>query len=482
MNAPLRRVAISVLVLFTLLIVNVNYIQVWRSADLRADPGNTRVLSEEYDRQRGSIVVAGNEIAVSTRTDDALTYLRQYPQGELYAAVTGYYSLLYSSSGLERTENDVLTGSDPRLFGRRLADLFTGRDLTGGNVVLTLDPAAQQAGMEGLDGVTGAVVALEPSTGKVLALGSTPSYDPTLLSSHDPDAIRAYADELGAQDPDPRLNQATSEIYPPGSIFKVIVSAAALEDGYTPQTTVPAPDVLTLPGTETPLRNFGNSSCNGGADQSLIDALTISCNTAFAQLGIDLGEEKVRDMAEAFGMTDETTELPLEVTGSTMGEIESDAALGQASIGQRNVRMTPVQAALIAATVANGGTQMKPYLVDQIQAPDLTVEDQTEPEESGSPISAETADELTDMMVSVVENGSGRRAQIDGVEVAGKTGTAQTGNDTPDHNWFIGFAPADDPQIAVAVFVANGGGTGGDVSAPIAQRVMSAYLQAQGSD
>uniref|UniRef100_UPI0022A7E7EA penicillin-binding transpeptidase domain-containing protein n=1 Tax=Goekera deserti TaxID=2497753 RepID=UPI0022A7E7EA len=267
-----------------------------------------------------------------------------------------------------------------------------------------------------------------------------------------------------------------------GSIFKVIVSAAALEDGYTPQTTVPAPDVLTLPGTETPLRNFGNSSCNGGADQSLIDALTISCNTAFAQLGIDLGEEKVRDMAEAFGMTDETTELPLEVTGSTMGEIESDAALGQASIGQRNVRMTPVQAALIAATVANGGTQMKPYLVDQIQAPDLTVEDQTEPEESGSPISAETADELTDMMVSVVENGSGRRAQIDGVEVAGKTGTAQTGNDTPDHNWFIGFAPADDPQIAVAVFVANGGGTGGDVSAPIAQRVMSAYLQAQGSD
>jgi peptidoglycan glycosyltransferase len=478
-NAPLRRVAISVLVLFTLLIVNVNLIQVVRSDELREDPANTRVLAEEYDRERGSIIVDGNEIAMSVPTDDRLTYLRQYPQGPLYAAVTGYYSLVSNASGLERAEHEILAGSDPRLFGRRLADLFTGRDPAGGDVVVTLDPAVQQAAMEGLDGVTGAVVALDPSTGAVLGLASTPSYDPNLLSSHDPAGIRDYAAQLEAADPDPRRNQALNERYPPGSIFKVIVSAAALKEGYTPETLVPAPDLLTLPNSTRTLSNFNRSSCNGGADQRLIDALTISCNTAFAQLGIDLGEDKIRDMAEAFGMNDEQLKIPLKVDGSTVGEIEDDAALGQASIGQRSVVMTPMQAAMVAGAVANDGRLMKPYLVDQLRAPDLTVIDQTDPEELSRPVSEEIAAQLTEMMTSVVARGSGRAARIPGMDVAGKTGTAQT-PDAPDHNWFIGFAPANDPKIAVAVFVRNGGGTGGDVSAPIARDVIQAYLDRQG--
>jgi len=480
-NAPLRRVAISILVLFTLLIINVNYIQVVRSDDLRTNASNTRVLAAEYDRERGAIVVGGTAVAESVPTDGRLKYLRNYPQGALYAAVTGYHSLIYNNSQLERAENDLLAGTDPRLTFRRLADMFTGRDPAGGDVVLTLDPAVQEAAMAGLDGVTGAVVALDPGTGAILGMASTPSYDPTRLSSHDPADIRAYWDELEATSPDPRLNRAIGDNYPPGSLFKVIVSAAALEDGLTPETVIPAPDVLTLPNTSTTLENFNGGTCSPSGEQSLIDALTVSCNTAFAQLGIDLGEDKVREMSEAFGLDGEGYEIPLDVAPSGVGDIESDAALGQTSIGQRDVRMTPLQAALVAATVANDGVQMKPYLVDQVTAPDLTVIDSTQPEEWREPISGDIANQLTEMMLSVVENGSGRAARISGVEVAGKTGTAQVSDEVADHTWFMGFAPADDPQIAVAVFVANGGGTGGERSAPIARQVIEAYLDGQGN-
>ena len=476
MNAPLRRVAISILVLFTLLIINVNYIQVVRSDELRTDPSNTRQLTEEYDRERGSIVVAGNEIALSTPTDDRLTYLRQYPGAELYAPVTGYYSLTYGKTGLERAENDVLAGSDPRLVFRRIADLFTGRDPAGGNVEVTVDPATQKAAMDGLNGVTGAVVALDPSTGAILALASTPSFDPNQLTSHDPAAIRAYREQLSD---DQLTNQAISQRYSPGSVFKVVVSAAALATGkYTPQTVIPAPDTLTLPGTSTTMENFDGESCSPTGEQPLIEALTISCNTAFAQLGIDLGEQRVRDTAEAFGIDETSFEMPLRVAPSKLGDIENDAQLGVSSIGQQDVQLTPMQAAMIASAVANKGRLMKPYLVSQVQAPDLTVVDKTDPEEMSTPVSPEVAAQLTEMMTSVVNNGTGRRARIDGVQVAGKTGTAE--NSANDHTWFIGFAPADDPKIAVAVFVRNGGRTGGDISAPIAKTVIQAYLDGQG--
>jgi peptidoglycan glycosyltransferase len=477
-NAPLRRVAISVLVLFTLLIVNVNYVQVVRSDELRKNPLNTRVLAEEYDRQRGSIVIAGNEIAKSVRTGDRLAFLRQYPQGPLYAAVTGYYSLVYGNAGLERAENDVLAGSDPRLFARRLADLFTGRDPAGGDVVLTLDPGAQKAAMAGLNGTTGAVVALDPATGKVLALASTPTYDPNQLSSHSPAAIRSASAKLAALKPDPRLNQAIGERYSPGSVFKLIVSAAALSTGkYTPQTKIPAPNRLLLPKSTKQLENYNGESCNHGADQSLLDALTISCNTAFAQLGITLGEDKIRAMAEAFGIG-KGVDLPLTVVPSTIGSIDDAAQLGVSSIGQQDVQFTPMQGAMVAAAIANQGMLMKPYLVDSIQAPDLTVIDKLSPEQMGRATSPEVAAALTQMMTSVVDRGTGRKARIQGVQVAGKTGTAQ--NSATDHAWFVGFAPADHPKIAVAVFVKNGGATGGDISAPVARQVIQAYLSGHG--
>ncbi|TYP86478.1 peptidoglycan D,D-transpeptidase FtsI family protein [Blastococcus xanthinilyticus] len=480
MNAPLRRVAISVLVLFTLLIINVNVIQVIRSDSLRGDSRNTRVLAETYDRERGSIIVDGTEVALSVPTDGRLTYLRTYPQGPLYAPVTGYHSLVYGNTYLEDVMDDVLSGEDDRLFVRRIADLFTGRDPAGGDVVLTLDPAVQAAAMAGLEGLTGAVVALDPQTGAILGLASTPTYDPGLVSGHDPAGIRANMDGITGQDPDPRLNRAISENYQVGSLFKVIVSAAALADGYTPETVVPAVDLLQLPQSTATLPNFNGSSCDPDQEQPLIDALTISCNTAFGQLGIDLGEDAVRDMAEAFGLDDEGMEIPLDVVPSGVGTIESEAALAQTSIGQRDVRMTVLQAALVAATVANDGVQMAPYLIDELRAPDLSVLEETEPEVLREPISAEVAEGLTEMMVSVVERGSGRAARLPGIEVAGKTGTAQVRPGVPDHNWFMGFAPAEEPEIAVAVLVVNGGSTGGDLSAPIARDVMAAYFEGRG--
>jgi penicillin-binding protein A len=474
-NAPLRRVAISVLVLFTLLILNANYIQVVRSDELRNDQGNTRVLAEEYNRERGAIIVQGNEIARSVPTDDILNYLREYPEGPLWASITGYYSVIYGDSGMEDAANEVLSGTDPRLTLRRLTDLFTGRDPQGGDVVLTLDPAVQRAAMAGLEGVTGAVVALDPRSGAVLGMGSTPTFDPNQLSSHDPDAIRAYAEELESRERDPRLNRAIRETYPPGSIFKVIVSAAALEGDYEPDTEIPAPDVLELPGTNTELENFGGSACDPSEEQPLIEALTVSCNTAFALLGIEVGEDALRDTAERFGMDGEGLAIPLAVEPSGIGDPENDAQLGVSSIGQQDVVMTPLQGAMVAAAVANDGQLMRPYMVDQVRAPDLTVIDRTEPDVLSEATSEDVAADLTEMMVSVVENGSGQAAQVPGAQVAGKTGTAE--NAGPDHNWFVGFAPADDPEIAVAVFVANGGGTGGDVSAPIARDVLAAYLE-----
>lgn len=481
MNAPVRKIAISVLVLFTLLILNANVIQVIQADSLRSDSGNTRVLIDEYSRQRGSIVVNGQPIATSVPTDDALQYLRQYSAGPLYAPATGFYSLIFGPSAIERSENDLLAGSDDRLLVRRVTDLFTGRDPKGGSVQLTLNPAAQQAAFDALQGVTGAAVALDPRTGAILAMASTPSYDPNLLSSHDPAAIREYAAQLDAAEPDPRLNRATQDNFPPGSVFKTVIAAAALSDGYSPESLIPAPDVLELPGTSATLRNFGGSSCSGSGEQSMIDALTISCNTAFAQLGITLGEERVRAMAAGFGIDGSGFSMPLTVAPSLLGDIESEAALGQSSIGQRDVRLTPMNAAMIASCIANDGQLMAPYLVSSAQAPDLSVLDETEPSVFSEPINADVANDLTDMMVSVVENGSGEAAQIDGVQVAGKTGTAEVSEGVNPHTWFIGFAPADDPQIAVAIFVANGGSsqseqTGGAVSAPIGRAIMEAFL------
>jgi len=486
-NAPLRRVAVSVLVLFGLLIANANYVQVIQGDELRTDPGNNRVLLDEYERERGAIVVEKKAIARSVPTDDKLKYLRQYPLGTTYAQATGFYSLIYGATGIEQTDNDVLTGGDNRLVIRRLSDLLTGRDPKGGNVVLTLQAATQAAAVKGLKGQRGAVVALDPRTGAILAMASSPTWDPNPLATHDPDKIRAAYKKLTDDPDDPLLNRALGNTYPPGSTFKVVISAAALQNGRNPDTLIDCPPGYLLPGTRTTLNNFPGETCD--AKVTLTEALTRSLNTAYAKLGVDLGDAAVRQQAAAFGINDEPFQTPLRVAGSSVGPIADDAALAQSSIGQRDVRLTPIQGAMIAAAVANEGRLMKPYLVQELQAQDLSVFDRTEPEpfnpDQPQAVPADIAAKLRAMMINVVKEGTGTPAQIPGTEVGGKTGTAENAPGKQPHAWFIGFAGSGDKQVAVAVMLENAGVrgdevTGGKAAAPIAKDVMQAALSNKG--
>ena len=488
MNRPLRRVAVACMVLFGLLMLNANWVQVVKADAYRDDPRNSRVLLRTYERERGAIAVVEPDgsgrtaIAESTRTDGPLTWLRQYPGGAQYAHATGYFSLVYGRTGLERSEDEVLSGEDDRFFVRRLSDTITGREPEGGNIITTLDAAAQEAAYDALGDNRGAVVALDPRTGAVLAMVSKPSFDPARLSSFEPADVRAYHAELSESAADPLLNRTISRTYPPGSTFKVVTAAAALSSGdVTSETRIPSPRELDLPQTSARLRNFGGSSC-GGDTITLGEALQISCNTSFGSLGLSLGDDVLRQQAQDFGFGNDSLRVPTSVATSVFPEDPNEPQTAQSAIGQFDVRATPLQMAMVAAGVANDGEVMRPYLVREVQAPDLSRLDQADPDVLTRAVDEDVAEQLTEMMELVVSDGSGVRAQIDGVRVAGKTGTAQHAEGRPPHAWFIGFAPADDPQVAVAVVVEDGGSfgseaTGGAVSAPIARRVMSAVLR-----
>jgi peptidoglycan glycosyltransferase len=495
MNRPIRRVTIFVGLLLLAVVINLNWVQVVHGTNYRNNDANQRVQLDEYKRQRGSIVLqgSGTPVAESVATKDALMYLRKYANGPLYAAVTGFNSLYYGQTGIESAENSVLSGDDNRLFVQRLTNLLTGRDPRGGNVLLTINKQAQAAAYQAMGGRRGAVVALDPTTGAILAAVSTPSFDPNLLSSHSADGIQAaykkYSDDTKTQ---PLLNRAFDQTYPPGSMFKVIVSAAALKNGRTPQTRIPAVNSLTLPGTTTQLKNFDGEQCADGKTDTLDHALTISCNTAFAQLGMDLGTNTIRNEASLFGIDDSDFTVPVRVAGSSVGAIVDKAALAQSSIGQRDVRITPLEAAMISAAVANHGNLMTPYLVAEEQGPNLATLSHTDPTSLHQVMDSTQAAALTQMMENVVNQGTGTAAQIPGIKVAGKTGTADNGPQkadgsyvNPPHAWFTGFAPADNPRIAVAVIIENGGvagneTTGGLAAAPVAQAVMKAYLASIG--
>jgi peptidoglycan glycosyltransferase len=493
MNRPIRRVSVFVGVLLLAVVLNLNWVQVIHGTNYRNNDANQRVVLDEYKRQRGSIVVQGTPVAESVPTKDALMYLRRYPSGPMYAPVTGFNSLLYGQSGIEAASDAVLSGSDDRLFVQRLTNLLTGRDPKGGNIVLTINKQAQSAAYQAMGNRRGSVVAIDPSTGKILAAVSTPSFDPNLLSSHSTDSIKAaWTKYVNDKTNNPMLNRAFDETYPPGSVFKVVVSAAALNAGRNPQTRIPAVDALTLPGTTTKLRNFGGERCADGRTDTLIHALTISCNTAFAQLGMDLGAPKLRDQAALFGINDHDFTVPVRVAGSSLGPMSDQASLAQSSIGQRDVRITPLQAAMISAAVANHGVLMAPYLVDEEQGPNLATLHRNEPTKYSDVMPSDQADQLAQMMQSVVDNGTGTAAQIPGIKVAGKTGTADNGPQRsdgsyvlPPHAWFSGFAPVGNARIAVAVIIENGGvagneTTGGLAAAPVAQAVMKAYLASIG--
>ncbi|MCU1431602.1 MAG: cell division protein FtsI [Actinotalea sp.] len=482
MNTPLRRLATVVVVMFLGLMGGATWVQFFQSPQLNTDGRNVRTLYREYGNARGPIVVGGTAIAASVPVDDPFGYQRTYAAGELYAPVTGFYSIVFGRRGLEEWMNTELNGSADSLFYSRLEDLVTGRQPQGASIELTIDPAAQQAAWDALGDQRGAVVALDPTTGAILAMVSKPSYDPNVLASHDNAAVTAAWDALQAADGAPMTNRAIAgNTYPPGSTFKLVTAAAALENGLTPASELVAPDELDLPQTSTVLRNFGGSSCSATGLVSLHDALRTSCNTAFGQLGLDLGDDVLREQAEAFGF-DEPLNVPMKVTESHFPADPDAPQTALSAIGQYEVAVTPLQMAMVAAAIANDGVQMQPYLVQSVRSQDLTVVSETEPTELRRPVSAATAAALTEMMVAVVADGTGEAAQISGVTVAGKTGTAQTTSEAAPHAWFTAFAPAEDPRIAIAVVVENGGSlgseaTGGQVAAPIARAVMEAALR-----
>ncbi len=478
MNAPLRRLSVAMLLLFALLLGNLTWVQFVRGDELRSDPRNQRVLLEEYSRQRGAIVVDGSAVASVTETNDRLKYLRRYPSGPLYAHVTGYKSPEYGEAGVEQSEDSLLSGYDDRLFVRQLSDLVTGRKPKGGNVVLTVDPTVQEATANAMQGRKGAAIALDPRTGEVLSMVSGPTYDPNPLASHDATVRGNTWEELTNDDANPMLNRTINQTYPPGSTFKVVVSAAAMRNGYDSQTQVPSPRSYTPEQTTAEIRNFNGSSC-GGDTTTLEQALTVSCNTAYAQLAVELGRDEVRDQARAFGFEATGLRCPTPVSTSRLGEMDDPPKLAQSGIGQRDVRMTPMQGAMIASAVANNGSLMRPYLVSEVQAPDFAVLDKTRPREFSRPMTASDARDLQQMMRSVVEEGTGSAAGLDGIEVGGKTGTAEDGDVRQDHEWFIGYAKLDGKPVAAVAVVLENAGTSRAQSAAIAGTVLRTIVNVE---
>jgi peptidoglycan glycosyltransferase len=494
MNRPIRNVAIACMLLFLALMINATYLQYWQASDLTSlakHPDNQRVRIANYSELRGAITVAGKPIAESRESKDQYKYLRTYPLAREYAALTGFFGYEFGPMGIEASQNSILAGQDPRLFVNRLVELLRNQSTQGGTVELTINPAAQKAAYDGLralgTNVQGAVVAIEPSTGKILAMVSSPSYDPNKLASHDFTAVANTWQNLVANPLSPLNNNAIEQRLPPGSTFKLITAAAALESGrFHEDSKVKGGPSLTLPLTTKRLVNENGETC-GGDPITLKQALEVSCNVSFGWLGLQLGADALRAQADKFGFgTTPFHDLDDSLTSQVPSVFPSNPDAPEtafSAIGQFDVAATPLQMAMVAAGIANDGEVMAPYLVDQVKSADLEVLDSTAPKVlNAHAISAATARELTDMMVGVVDNGTGTNAQIPGISVAGKTGTAQSLANRPPYAWFVSFAPANSaPKVAVAVLVQNAGVDRGDISgnglaAPIARRVMQAVL------
>lgn len=480
MSRQIRRLSFVLGIMLVALLANITYIQYYSAADYRQRPGNQRILLEEYDIERGPILVGANPAAKSVETGDALTYLRTYSDGPLYAPVTGFASLVYGTTGLERQENAVLNGKSDLFFFDRAEQLFAGRRPQGGAVTTTIDARAQRAAFKGLKGKLGGVVAIEPSTGRILVSAQSPSFDPNVLSSHDPASIREYYESLQADERKPLLNRPIVSLNPPGSTFKLVTAAAALESGkFTSDSVLPGPKTYRLPLSEKELRNWNRTACGPDDRVTLEQALAISCNTAFAWLGNELEAERLRQQAELFGFNNRF-DIPMRAAMSRFPTELDAPQTALSAIGQFDVRATALQMAMVVAGIANDGTVMNPYLVQEIRGPDLAILKTTQPEPFAEAMSPTNAAILTDMMVNVVDNGTGSNARIPGVKVAGKTGTAQTGNDRPSVAWFVAFAPARNPQVAVAVMVEDAGVeevSGNALAAPIARDVIEAVLR-----
>lgn len=480
MNKPLRHIWLVVAVLFALLFGSTTYFQVIAADRLNADSRNMRTVYSEFGRHRGSIVVDGQPIAGSVESDDTYGYLRQYHDGELYAPVSGYYSVVYGFTGIERSLNDALSGEADSLFYQRIVDTISGRPPTGANVELTLDRKAQEAAWKGLEGHRGAVAAIDPRTGAILAMASAPSYDPNRLASHDRKEVRRAWSELNEDPQRPLTNRAIAgDLYPPGSTFKLLVAAAALESGeYSPDTLIPGPGTYKLPQSSSVMNNHAGgdrSPCGPGDRSTLAEALQKSCNTSFAMLGGKLGADALQQTASDFGFGKKLS-VPLRVTPSKIASEMDAAQVATTSIGQYETRVTPLQMAMVAGVIAGDGALMEPQLVQSVRSRDLSKVQSLTPKEIGRPLTAANAEQMRSMMQGVVKDGTAKSAAIDGVEVGGKTGTAQWADGRDPHAWYVGYARSGEQEIAIAVVVEEGG-YGSRVAAPIAKDVMEAVIR-----
>ena len=501
MNRPIRTVSIFCMFLFLALMVNVSYLQFWHAKELNEDPLNARVAEAAFSRERGAILTGEGRdqvtLARSKDYDDRYKYLRVYPKPKMYAHITGFLTI-GTQTGIEHSQNNVLSGEDPRLFVTRLVDLAQNQSNKGGNVLLTLDPKAQEAAYDALlstvgpDG-EGSVVAIEPKTGRILAMVSLPTYDPNELATHDfPESERIYK-ELDADDQEPLVNRAIQTRLFPGSTFKIVTAAAAIENGlYNADDEVPSGATWQTPGTtgeSNVIDNEGRVGCNP-EEIPFATAMAQSCNTAFAKMAVELGPEKLREQAEKFGFNSDYLEdlspqaqsvYPTSVEGADGEDVElNDAQTAQTGFGQFEVQATPLQMAMVVSALANRGTLMRPYLVEEVQSAEYETLETTDPEELRTAVSPSTADQVTELMVDTVNDGTAYPAAIPGVSVAGKTGTAQRGVEgKPPYGWFVSFAPAEDAEVAVAVMIQEAPGkeiAGGQLGGPIAKAVMEAIL------
>jgi penicillin-binding protein A len=504
MNRSIKRVSLAVLVMFVVLLVNVNYLQAVQAPSLANRPLNDRTEYEQNQIQRGNIVTAdGVTIATTKPSNDLFKYQRVYPGGAVYAPVTGYDTIFTQSqapnyaTGVERAENALLTGTGSQLAFRNFLDMITNKPQKGATVQVTINSKAQQVAYQQLESAlaghtingkqqVGGVVALDPSTGAILAMASYPSFDPTLLATHDTPTLNKVDAQLNAQNPSPLLNNATQTTLPPGSTFKIVTSSEwyTQNSANNPATVVDSPQPLTLPNGNT-LSNDGGEQCGDGSGKTpVLYAFAQSCNTPFAKIGIQLGGTAIKSMADAYGLNSVldipgVSVAPSNFTAETDGSFTAFDA-----IGQHDTTVTPLQEAMFAATVADGGTLMKPYLIQEVTASDLSIVEQTQPQQLSQPISGTVASYEKQMMTAVVQQQEGtgfafNQANEGGLVIAGKTGTAQNGESANPDAVFTAFAPAGNPKIAVGVMI-EGGGYGAAAAAPIAVAVIKAYLATLG--
>lgn len=483
MTRELKRLSIIMVVMFFGLFGATSWIQVVQAQTLAENPENRRTLYDSFEVQRGSIIAGDEVIASSVPIDDIYSWQRQYADAPMWAPVTGYINpVLQSATGIEQAMNRELSGTASSQFLSRVDQIITGQPPRGSNVLLTLDPEVQRVAADALGTYQGAVVAIEPSTGRVLAMVTSPSYDTNTLAVHDSAAVNTTYDELLNAAVDPLANRTIDTLNPPGSTFKLVVASAALASGkFTPDSTFANPSSYVLPGTSTAIHNFDGNTCGPGDQVSLATALRLSCNIPMAQLAVALGDDAIRDEAKKYGFNTRF-DIPLAVSASNYPEGSlSDDQTAQTGYGQLDVKATPLQIAMVSAGIANHGIVMNPRMVDRVVAPDLTVQQTFENTEFGRALSEQDAATMTSLMIANVSNGAASGARIEGVDVAGKTGTAEHGPGDPYTLWFTGFAPADDPTVAVAVMIEDGGGLGqsgtsNGIAAPIAKKVIEAVL------